>query len=221
METKDKTEENNKRAELLKLKINEFLINYFNYLVLALGIVIFVAGLWLLVYPQYRQISKANEAAKKNLQTEYETKFNYLNSISNLKKSYRLISAEDKSRIAAMVPAGSDVGGLISIIEAIALKNGVVLNSLKIEPDDAKGQTGIRAQAGDNKEPLAGIFEQLPQGVSRIKIEVNLSSVNYPILKNIIKTLENNLRLLDIAKINYSVGESRVMLNIYSYYLPR
>jgi hypothetical protein len=52
-----------------------------------------------------------------------------------------------------------------------------------------------------------------------IKIEVNLSSVNYPILKNIIKVFENNLRLFDIAKINFNVNDSQAVLNIYSYYL--
>ncbi|MDD4272009.1 MAG: hypothetical protein PHF50_04370, partial [Patescibacteria group bacterium] len=62
-------------------------------------------------------------------------------------------------------------------------------------------------------------FNELPQGVGSIMIEVNLSSVNYSILKNIIKAFENNLRLFDIAKITFNANGNKALLNIYSYYL--
>lgn len=205
----------------LKPKINNFLISYFGYLILAAAGLIFAAGLWLFVYPQYRQIARVDEAAREKLRAEYEAKSNYLDTLVNLKKSYQSISEEDKNRLAVMVPAGSDVNGLIYIIESIALKNGVILNSLKIESDDARAPAGgARVQPRENNNEAAmATAEQLPQGAGRVKIEVSLSSANYPILKNIIKTFENNLRLLDIAKINYNVAENRVALTVYGYYL--
>lgn len=216
-----KATEENKIDGLLKPKINNFLIEYFGYLVLGAAIIVFAIGLWLFIYPQYRQIAKEDETVRKNLQTEYEAKTEYLNFIVNLKKSYQSISEEDKKRLEILVPAEKDVNGLIYTLEAIALRNGVILNSLKIEPEDAKGQAGVRPQAVENKDAGAGVFDQLPAGAGRVKIEVNLSSVNYQILKNVIETFENNLRLLDIAKINYNVDENKINLNVYSYYLPR
>jgi len=212
-------EENKKQVERLKNKINVFLLNYFNYLILALGLVILAVGLFVLVYPKYRQIYQANEEAKNNLQVEYEAKHDYLNSIRNLKKSYQLISDEEKAKIAGMVPATSDTSIIITEIESIVVRNSAVLTSIKIEPQNSSARTGLNAEPQENKEPPAGIFNELPQGVVPVKIEVNLSSVNYPILKNIIKTFENNLRLFDVARVDFNPNENKVLLNIYSYYL--
>ena len=214
-------EENKKQAELLKIKINGFLINYFNYLIFSLGIIILAVGLFMLVYPKYQQISKANEEAKNNLQIEYETKFNYLNSIRNLKELYQSVSDDEKEKIANMVPAGRDTSAIITEIEFIALKNSAILTSIKIDPEITKSRTSLKVEVKEDKGDPAGIFSQPPQGVGLIKAEVNLSSVNYQVLKNIIKSFENNLRLFDIAKINFNVNENKAVLNIYSYYLSR
>ena len=74
---------------------------------------------------------------------------------------------------------------------------------------------------GGKQELPAGIFEQLPEGVGLTKLEINLSSVNYPVLKNLLKAFENNLWLLDIAKVDYEAKENKAVLTIYSYYLLR
>lgn len=207
------------QAEVLKNKINGFLINYFNYLVSSLGIIILVAGLFVLAYPKYQQISKANEEAKNNLQIEYETKFNYLNSIRNLRKSYESISDDEKAKIADMLPPKRDTSTIIKEIESIAVRNSAILTSIKIEPLAASGRTNLRVEPREDKEPPVGIFNQPPQGVGLVKLEISLNSINYPILKNIIKAFENNLRLFDIAKINFNASENMAILSIYSYYL--
>lgn len=215
-------EANKRQAELLKIKINGFLINYFNYLVFPLAIIILAVGLLVLVYPKYQQIFKVNEAnkeVKNNLQVEHEARFNYLNSIRNLQKSYQLINDGDKAKIAAMVPATSDTSLIISEIEAIAARNSVILTSIRIESPNVGVKDNLRVEPKENKESPAGIFNQPPPGVGLVKIEVNLSSVDYSLLKNIIKAFENNLRLFDIAKISFKVSENSAFLNIYSYYL--
>ncbi|MDO8592896.1 MAG: hypothetical protein Q7R92_03975 [bacterium] len=228
MDLKDKTpaggknnHPENKLNDLLKQKINSFLINYFGYLALAAAAIVLAAAGWLFIYPQYQKIAKENEIARQSLQIEYEQKASLLKSMLNLKKLYQQISEADRKKIMAMVPAGADPSGLIPEIESIALRNSVVLNSLKLEPMAAKGQPKLQSQeeSGEKKEPVAGIFEQPPQGVGRVRLEVNLSSLNYPVLKNVIKTFENNVRLLDIAKINYNVSEKKAALTVYAYYL--
>ncbi|MDD4271881.1 MAG: hypothetical protein PHF50_03695, partial [Patescibacteria group bacterium] len=191
-------EKNKEQTEVLKNKINKLLINYFNYFIFSLSVIILAAGLFMLAYPKYQQIYKENKEAKNNLQAEYETKYNYLNSIRNLKKSYQAISEDQKTKIAAMVPAVNDTSLIIKEIESIAVKNSAILDSIRVESKSA-GRTNLKVDAEEKKEPPAGIFNELPQGVGSIMIEVNLSSVNYSILKNIIKAFENNLRLFDIA----------------------
>jgi len=212
-------EKNKKQTEVLKIKINAFLINYFNYLIFSLSIIILAVGLIVLVYPKYQQIFEANEEAKNNLQIEYETKFNYLNSIRNLKKLYQSVGDDEKSKITDMVPAGRDTSVIITEIESIALRNSAILTSIKIKPENTGGRTNLKVEVREDKGTPAGIFSEPPQGVGLVEAEVNLSSVNYPILKNIIKAFENNLRIFDIAKISFNVNENKAILNIYSYYL--
>src|SRR3989338_8497212 len=205
---------------LLKQRINNFLIIYFNYLTLALALAILAAGLFLFIYPQYQEIAKGNETAEKNLQAEHEIKRIYLNGIRDLKNLYQLISAADREKIAKMVPAGNQAVSLIPEIESIVLKNGAVLNSIKIAEDPkSQSKTKSKIALGEKLEMPAGIFEQLPEGVGLTKIEINLSSVNYPVLKNLLKNFENNLWLLDIAQVDYDAKENKVILIIYSYYL--
>lgn len=206
---------------LLKQRINNFLINYFGYLSLVLAFIIFVVGLFLFVYPQYQQLAKINETAKKSLQTEFEAKAIYLSAIRDLKNSQPPVSGADRKKIEEMVPVGDEVIGLIPEIESIVLKNGVILDSIRIE-GDLKSQVKEKTKVGSGgeKKPSMGIFEQLPEGVGLAKIDINLSSVNYPVLKNLFKTFENNLRLFDIAKINYKVQENKAVFTVYSYYLP-
>lgn len=213
-----------KASSLLKQRINNFLIIYFGYLTLVLACVIFAVGLFLFIYPQYQQMVKDDEAANKSLQVQYETQSSYLSAIRNLRNSYQSISGVDREKIEKMVPVGDKIIDLIPEIESMALKNSVVLNSIKIEPNlKAPSQTQAKAkvETGIKLEPPVGIFEQLPEGIGSAKIEINLSSVNYQIFKNLLKTFENNLRLLDTAKISYDVQENRVVLTLYSYYFIR
>lgn len=225
MEIKDKPPagETEKAANnLLKQRINIFLISYFSYLNLALVLIIFLAGLFLFIYPQYQRMVEGNETAQIGLTAEYEEKYNYLKDIRELKNSYGLISAEARKKIEDMVPAGGEVVGLIPEIELIVLKNGVILDSIKIASGDLGGQakTKIIAETGKKPELPAGSFERLPEGAGRVKMEIKLSSINYLALKNLLKSLENNLRLLDISKLEYSAPENTAMVTAYAYYLP-
>lgn len=207
---------------LWRQRINNFLINYFGSLALALALIIFAVGLFLYVYPKYQQLIKGNDAAKKQQQAEYKIKFGYLAAVNDLKNSYQSISAADKEKVEAMVPVNGQAIGLISEIEAIALKNGVTLNYVKIA-EDPTGQPGakIKVESGEKSGAPAGSFNKLPAGVGLTKMEISLSSVNYAVLKNLLKVFESNLRLLDLAEINYDVSGKRVTLTVYAYYLIR
>jgi len=207
---------------LFKQRLNNFLINYFSYLILALSFIIFIVGIFLFIYPQYRAIAESNKTDNKILQAEYEAKDNYLSAIRDLKNSYQLISAADREKIESMVPNSDKSINLIPEIETIVLKNGAVLNYVKIE-ENIKDQSNlkVKGESGETLARPAGIFEHLPQGVGLTKVEISLSSVNYSVLKSLLKTFENNLWLLDIAKVDYDAQENKAIFTIYSYYLLR
>ncbi|MDD4900859.1 MAG: hypothetical protein PHS62_01950 [Patescibacteria group bacterium] len=210
----------NKENGRLRKQINNFLIYYFNYFVLAVSLIVFAAGLFFFVYPQYEKMAQDREKTSKSLQAEYESKSGELAKIDSLMKSYQLIAGTDKKKIAEMVPAESEVTRLISEVDSIVLKNGAVLNSIKIDSGNDQSQAPISADSSAKGEAPEGIFKgQLPQGVGMVRLEINLSSANYQVLKNIIKAFENNIKLFDIAQIDYSVADDKVALVVYTYYL--
>lgn len=215
--------EKESKANLLKQGANNLLINYFNYLTWLLAVIVFIIGSLLVIYPQYKKITANREETKKKLVSEYESKYSRLNQISVLQKAYLEISEEDRKKIQEMIPADDKATNLIPEIESIISRNGAVLNSIKIEPVEAGAPANAApgAAAGEKTAAsLAGIFSgALPAGVKLIKIEISFDSVSYQVLKNILKSLENNLRLFDIANISYTPQSSSAALIIYSYYL--
>lgn len=207
-----------KLDRLIKRRINIFLIDYFGYLNLLLAFIVFAAGLFFFIYPRYQKTIKGDETVKKNLQADYEEGRGYLEAVRELKKAYNSISVEDRKKIEAMAPAGYNNVELITDIESIALRNGVILNSIKIEEGlKSQARARIKVEPGEKTEAAAGIFEQLPAGASSVKMEIDLSSVSYPALKNLLKTFENNLRLFDIARVDYDAEKSRVIFTVYAY----
>lgn len=216
-------EKNNQTMKIIKLKINQFLINYFNYIIFILGTAILAAGIYFFIYPKSRQIYSDNQAIKNDLQVEYQAKINYLEAIRNLENSYKLISADDKKKIDDMLPveAENNNGRIIAEIESIVTSNSAILNSIKIEAQDKAALADSQVAPEGNQSPLSEIIKQLPQGVKAIKIEANLSSVSYPVLKNLLKSLENNLKLFDIVNVKFNSKENKSNFIIYSYYLSR
>lgn len=213
--------ENKTKRELLKIKASNFLINYFNYFIFFIGIVILIIGLPAFVYPRYKQILKEKEEIKNKMQIEYSEKANSLNLTRNLKESYKSVNDEEKSKISAMIPSESGASEIISEIESISLRNGAILDSIKIEPKAVLSDKNLKVKTDEKNNPPTGIFSKPPEKIGLIKIEISLSSVNYSVLKNIIKSFENNLRIFDIAKISYNADGSEAVLNIYSYYLSQ
>jgi len=214
----DGGEEKKEQAKIIKVKINGYLIKYFNYLAFSLSAVIIVIGFIFLLYPKYQQISKENQEVKNNLQNKYEVKLVYLNSIKNLKKSYQSITVDKRVKINSLIAPDRDTSLIIREIESFAIRNSAILTSIKIEPQVDEAKASLKVESTENKEASDEIFNRPPQGVASIKIDVNLSSVDYPVLKNIIKDFENNLRLFDIAKVNFDATKNEVSLVIYAYY---
>jgi|GEM_PF-919846 len=204
---------------LLKQKINNFLITYFNHFALVLALIILAAGLFFFIYPQYQKIVAENTETEKRLQLELDTDQVYLNTIGDLKNAYKLVSAADKEKVIGMMPVGNQAVSLIPEIESIVLRNGAILDSIKIaQAAEENSKAKSKIVAPEKSESSSGALGQPPRGADSIKLEVNISAVNYPTLKNLLKTLENNLWLLDVAQVDYDTKESKAALIIYSYY---
>ena len=192
MENKEK-----KIQQQLMKKLNIFLISYFNLLLAVWILVVLVLGYYMIVLPKYKRSSEEIGATVSSQTRIYEERRQYLDQLEKLNKTYKGISKEQIKRIDALLP--NEPGGekLLAQFEAITANNGVVLTSINYSlVDDAKG-------------------------LSKVKIVLGISGVDYGSIKNFLSNLENNLRLINVTDLNFTASGGNAKLVLEAYYLKK
>ena len=214
---KDKIQQDNQQ----KQKINIFLIKYFKWLTFGLAAIILAAGYFLLIQPKYKQVVKGVKLISDDKQSEYLTQQKYLNRLNELKAVYQSIKIQDRNKISAILPNQSEIDKLFTEIEAIALSNGLILTSLQFESAESAAKINNKYVAGlakanqDSKDKI----DDLPEDIAEVKIIMNLVGTDYDGLKNVLKTIERNLRLMDIIKLSFSPKDNQTSLELLAYYI--
>ncbi|KKQ60329.1 MAG: hypothetical protein US81_C0024G0016 [Parcubacteria group bacterium GW2011_GWE2_38_18] len=192
MENKEK-----KIQQQLMKKLNIFLISYFNLLLAVWILVVLVLGYYMIVLPKYKRSSEEIGATVSSQTRIYEERRQYLDQLEKLNKTYKGISKEQIKRIDALLP--NEPGGekLLAQFEAITANNGVVLTSINYSlVDDVKG-------------------------LSKVKIVLGISGVDYGSIKNFLSNLENNLRLINVTDLNFTASGGNAKLVLEAYYLKK
>lgn len=138
-----------------------------------------------------------------------------------MKDSYEEIDKIDLDKIDSILPDVLGKDKLLSEMESLILKNGLLLTSLQIE--EVKEVKKAISPEGETSANLPGAAAQEKKNkltnVGKIKINVDLAGTNYDNFKKILKAIEDNLRLLDIAKIQFNPDANKTSLEIFAYYL--
>lgn len=167
----------------------------FRFILPTIIIAIALAGFFTFTQPIYRDISASKlEAASYNealsnskaLETERD----------KLTKKYNTISSENMSKLTKMLPENVDNIRLILEIEKIAAPYGMVLKDVKYDTSSAE------------EKPAAGGQQALQPAASRKDYgtwELQFSTTGtYNNFLNFLKSLEKNLRIVDIVSIKFS-----------------
>jgi len=65
------------------------------------------------------------------------------------------------------------------------------------------------------------LVEDAKGGLSRVKIILGLSGVDYGSIKNFLSILENNLRLINVTDLNFTASGGSAKLVLEAYYLKK
>jgi len=114
-----------------------------------------------------------------------------------LKKKY-LDSKDDIDRIFLALPNGEDVSYDLSQIDTIAMKNGLLLSSIKF--------SGIEEESGGAGKNASQESSSLIAGFSTAGVEMNLSG-SYEAFKGFLNDLESSLRTMKASSIRISPGK--------------
>lgn len=163
----------------------------------------------------------------KQLQTNVSTYNTALNNSTELQKTrdsllnaYKNIKIEDKDRLSHLLPSTIDNIPLILEIEKIANLHGMPLNNIKFEPKNSDS----RDLAISNNVVVSETnpVDVLPYNIFPMDFIIQ---GEYDTFIDFLKDLENNLRLLDIKAISFSVpsalavSSGNINPNIYNYTL--
>jgi hypothetical protein len=209
----EKAQKNNKNY--LKTIFNIIMARYFIFIILFLMLISFLFAYKLIISPVSasidNEIKKINE--DKKTQKIYLSKT--LENISKYRKDYENLNVDDKAKIDLMIPDVNDAEKLFTDIELLILKNGFILNSLEI--NSAK-DTGITKAKRKNE---TSVDNTVNQDIGIIDLKLDVSNSSYKNFKKLLGVFENNLRIMDVHNINFSLDGASVSFEIKTYYLKQ
>ena len=152
--------------------------NYIGAGLIAIAMVLF----WSLVLPFYSGISDLDAAIKERRPVEFKKHHHDQHQEFKHRISKRI---PEIAKLSAIVPSKKSVAEVLSAVDSVSVKNGVQLFSSAI----------IGQKTSD--------ADVTPYNL--LSLEMGLSG-SYPGLTNFLKSLERNLRLVDITPIDAATG---------------
>ncbi len=179
----------------IQRQINIFLANYFTYLVFILVIVILSIGYLFVLKPKKEAFEEniGREAVAREQQ--YLALKKDLAGLEELSLAYKGIDSKNIAKLDKILPLKPDLEELMKQIEVIVFQNGLLMTSMAIREELSKTQK---------------------IGVARITLSV--VGTDYMGLKTLLRSFENNLRLLDVQTVNFTPDGRSANLEINAYY---
>lgn len=195
-----------------KNSVNLFLNSYFNIIIVFIVIIVLAVSYFVVIKPKY---DKAMMSIKLNIEQQqklYADQQKKLKSLQLIAELYKKIPAADIKKFNGVLPDNYIKERLFGELEEIISQNGFILNSVAIKEDEEK-KSGA---AGNNvaAEAAAGTLAK----VGTINLELSISAINYTGFKNLLRLLENNLRLFDITAVSFSPGGNAATITLATYY---
>ena len=170
-----------------------------------LALIIFISAIGLITW-QYLLPEFAVVFALRDELNIWQTKFNETQSLkmklADLEKKYNGMASE-ADKVAKAVPAEQDISGLLVQAKELASQNGLILQDVNFSAVEAKKNQNPAASAAPNI-PATG---QGAPGIKILTVDLSLNG-SYASLQNFIKSIENNLRIMDIMTIDFNMQKA-------------
>jgi len=195
--------------------VNNLLNTYFNLFVVIFISFALLITYFLLLKPKVDEttnaISENISSHEKVLQAE-KTK---LANLQDAVLAYQNINPVDLTRVNSILPDDYAKESLYGEIEEIIIQNGFIptLISLNKEGESA----GIMASTTDTSVKVG--TAKISDKIGVIGVTVNITSIDYAGMKNLLNVLESNLRMLDVQQVSLTGGGAT--LKLYTYYYKK
>lgn len=206
---------NNRQPQKNKNSVNLFLNEYFQ-IIIVVSLLLFLALAYFIVLgPRF---SIAQEAIRTNIESEknlYANNLRKLESYRAINEVYKKMNPEDLRRFNTVLPDNYVPERLFGEIEEIVSRGGWLVGGLKIvEPGEALGTPEGSVSATSS-------FFSLPENVSQYSLELEVTAIDYAGFQNLLRILENNLRLFDITSVEFLPSNASAKIILTTYYYKR
>ncbi len=194
---------------------NIFLNDYFNIIAALVVIFILAMAYFAVIRPKYNDTLaaiKTNLEQQQRIYSSQQIKLNNLKAVADL---YKKIPAADLKKFNSVLPDNYIKERLFGELEEIVTQNGFILSSVNIISDQEDGQA---AGAGNGNQ---GANSSVSENVGVINLELSVTAINYAGFKNLLRTMETNLRLFDITKVSFSPGGNSASFILSTYYYKK
>ena len=196
-----------------ELKKLFFLSAFRNSKAVSVGIVVvvlIVGGLWVL-YPKYDSIRKKGLLTYDSKKLELQQRTEYLKKIDSMLEQYRTVQPSDVALANLILPDEQQIPELFVMLDQLGRDLGVKVSRIAFSIQPAAAP--VAGQAVSAK--TAGQVERLG-----ITLGIDFTeSVSYGKYKEILKGIEQNIRILDLNNASFDASQKSMTLNLSTYYL--
>ena len=198
----------NTNLKKFKKIIGIIFVKWFKLLNIGLIIVIFIFGYLLIIRPKYKELSKITENLNNNENDKliFSRKRKELEDIKDLLSVYNNYDSKISEKIKYSLPKKDIYEELFTHIDSLVSKNGLSLTSMSITRETEK-----KKEEEKKKEDI--------KNLKTISMDLDIVGVDYFSFKNILKELENDLKIIDIDNVSLSLKENAVSLKAHTYFL--
>lgn len=218
MDTTKKTVKKLRTDSQADKKRNDFLIKYFKFIILVVIVAILAGSYVFLLKAKYDQIILAIEESGASNQDEYQNQLKRLGELRRLETAYEDLGKKDIEKINTFLPDETKPENLLAQMEAIILKNGLILKKLSVEPVGEKNQKSLNIAEGEISNAQAS---EASASVGKIRISMDVGGTDYERFKSLLSVFENNLRLIDIEELSFSPSDKSTHLSMVTYYFKK
>lgn len=195
--------------------INSLLNNYFNLFVVVLVTFLLFMSYSLLLKPKLDETTNAISENISSHEKLLQAERNKLLSLQEAIDSYKNIDKIDLDRVNGILPNEYNKEALYGEIEEVIKQNGFIPTSITLtkEGETKENNTGASASTGVTASKVSS-------KIGTVNISLNIASIDYAGMKNLLGILENNLRLLDIKQLSLGDGTS-ANLELVTYYYKK
>lgn len=194
-----------------KNKINTLLNRYFNLGVIVLAIFLLLLAYILVLRPKADEVILSAQETISSQQRLLQAEQARLDRLTAAVEAYSQINPVDIERVNNILPSDYDKEALFGEVEELINNQGFILTSLVIKKDTDKVED---ASVTEEEAPL---LPEISENIGTIYLQLEVAAIDYAGLKNLLISLEKNLKFLEVANVSLS-GDDTASLTLVTYY---